>query len=94
MTAIPIEQERTIVFLAKRLGISLGQRVHAEAALDVTPGDAPWREAREEAMAAAKRDVFEARADMRDAIRDAYEGRWAHHGIMAEFRDAYPEDAP
>ena len=88
-----IERERPLVLRAQRLGNSIGRLVRARAALDTTPAAAPERKTREDAVAAAKRAVVDARGDLRAAIRDAYERNYAIREIENALRDAYPEDA-
>ena len=89
-----IERERPLVLRAQRLGNSLGRLARARAALDTTPDGAPERKAREEAAAAARRAVADARGELRAAIRDAYGSRQAIREIENALREAYPEDAP
>ena len=88
-----IERERPLVLRAQRLGNSIGRLVRARAALDTTPDPDPERRTREEAVAAAKRAVVDARGDLRAAIRNAYGSRHARREIDDALREAYPEDA-
>ena len=89
-----IERERPLVLRAQRLGNSIGRLVRARAALDTTPDAAPERKTREDAVAAAKRAVVDARGELRVAIRDAYGSRYALREMEDALREAYPEDAP